>query len=328
MQARRWGFALTVLLLAVFLLGGALAAQARPNYTVALQATPPGPVATEAEVASARREWSQTAHADTYDEGLGANTTCARCKSPTNWDPAQDAAAQQALDCGSCKRVPGAPRPQLEGGVPVPEPEWQNISCEVCHVPVGDSFERDIAFWNQQLGQYEPVENAMALCAKCHEGQHGFEVIEEQEHSTAHNAWECTVCHGPHSAPSSCTDCHQPGSGAGAMEHARHPAVNCTACHDKGRLSIWQDPEPTSTHSGQFITRRFAHTLTSWPSHNLSREIDCVRCHHPLSSRSSSVVPLVGCQECHENGAVSLWCEYFMRNPDPNEVASNLYEHP
>ncbi|MCB8966648.1 MAG: hypothetical protein H6660_07100 [Ardenticatenaceae bacterium] len=319
MKTEKWGF-VAVILAIVVPLATAVAAQMSPPLT--LNQDPPtvpiGRTATDEELAQAQAEWEQSAHAATYDDGMGANTTCARCKSPANWDPMQDAAAQEALDCGSCKRVPGAPRPELASGVPVSEAAWQHITCDICHVPVEDSYSTSVAFWNQALGQYEPVETVMDLCAHCHEGQHGFEVVEEQEASVIHAGWECTRCHGAHGAPAACTDCHDPDSGAGAPEHDRHPSVNCTACHDNGRLSIWQDPIPSALHYGEYITRRFAHTLTSWPSHNLTTEINCVRCHHPLEPQSSSVVPTVSCEACHEQGAALFWCEYFQRNPDPN----------
>ncbi len=258
-------------------------------------------------------------HAATYDNGLGANTTCARCKSPANWDPSQSAAQETALDCGSCKRVPGQPRPTLSGGVPVAEKEWEHITCEICHIPVGNSYDVDVAFWNEALGSYESVQSVDELCGHCHEGQHGFRVLEEQESSDVHTGMACTDCHGAHDTSSACTDCHDAEQGAGAAEHERHPSVSCSGCHDQEGLSIWQDPDPESAHYGEYITRRFAHTLTSWPSHNLSVEVECRRCHHPLGDRSSSVVPEVGCTACHEHreGAVSLWCIYFQRDPDP-----------
>ncbi|MEZ4641568.1 MAG: hypothetical protein R3E31_02315 [Chloroflexota bacterium] len=50
----------------------------------------------------------------------------------------------------------------------------------------------------------------------------------------------------------------------------------------------------------------------------MTTEINCVRCHHPLEPQSSSVVPTVSCEACHEQGAALFWCEYFQRNPDPN----------
>lgn len=266
-------------------------------------------------------EWEQSEHADTFDNGLGANTTCARCKSPKNWDPSQEVAALEALDCGSCKRVPGAPRPELESGSPVSLDDWQDITCEICHIQEGDSVTAEIAFWDQTSGTYQDVESVNELCAHCHEGRHGFEVVEEQRASPAHQNWDCTKCHGNHGKSSSCTDCHNPAEGSGASEHARHPSVNCTGCHDNGRLSVWQEMDPQSDFFGSFITRRFAHALTSWPSHNLSKEVDCVRCHHPAGEYSRVLVEEVSCQECHEEGAVLFWCEYFPRDEavDPQQ---------
>lgn len=276
----------------------------------------PGRPASPAEVAEAEAEWSQSAHADTYDEGMGANTTCARCKSPMNWDP-QAPAAQDALNCASCKRVPGAPRPTLNTGVVVPQYEWKDITCDICHIPLNGTVGVNLAYWNQAIGAYEPVEHEYELCAHCHEGQHGFHVITEQQKSPAHQGWACSRCHGVHGAEASCTDCHNPTSGAGARDHALHQRVNCTACHDAGHLGIWEDTNPHSKHYGQYITVRFAHTLTSWPSHNLQTEVKCERCHHPRGQQLAAIVPGVACNECHEKGAVLLWCENFTRDPDP-----------
>lgn len=290
-------------------------------------------LASPAELAMAQAEWAESEHSATYDEGMGANTTCARCKSPLNYDPSQDAAAQLALDCGSCKRIPGQPRPELAAGERVGEREWRDIPCDVCHIPVGDSYDVGIAFWNQSIGAYQAMGSAMELCSQCHEGQHGFEVVEEQRESLVHTGMDCTDCHGAHGAPSACTDCHDPDQGAGAMEHARHINTNCTGCHDAGRLSIWYEEDPDSQHFGQYITRRFAHTLTSWPSHNLTRQVDCLRCHHPAINAStprSAVAAATSCNACHqhEEGVVHLWCTYFLRNPDPHEIYNQPANQP
>jgi hypothetical protein len=283
-------------------------------------ATPSGHIATAAEVEAAMMEWQQTEHAHSYDQGMGANTTCARCKSPMNWDPGQFAAQEMAVDCAACKREPGAPRPELSAGIPVPEAEWHNITCEICHQPAGDSYIVTPVFWNQATNSYEPVADSTALCAHCHEGQHGFEVVAEQEAAQVHKGMTCTDCHGAHGREVRCQECHDPESGAGAAQHGQHESVHCTACHDAGGLSIWQDPEPTSTYYGQYITRRFAHTLTSWPAHNLSAEVDCRRCHHPQGDRRPAIVENLSCTICHEHeyGAVSEWCIFFNRDPAPN----------
>jgi len=275
-----------------------------------------GRVATLAELEKARFEWMQSAHADTYDNGMGANTTCARCKSPRNWD--ENVLAQaQALDCATCKREPGAPRPELESGLPVAQGDWKHIGCDVCHQPVGNSYLTSIAFWDQAAEQYEPVKSVTELCGKCHEGRHGFHVIEEQEMSPAHKGWECTRCHGAHGAPSQCTDCHNPAIGYGAEEHARHPGTNCTACHDAGGLVIWHDQDDGSRHYDEYVPVRFAHTLTSWPSHNIQTGVWCGRCHHLRQNNSAPVASEPACRECHRDGFSMFWCEYFPRDVSP-----------
>ncbi len=310
------------LLLLVSSVNAAQGVQMEPTLTQ--QPTPDPPyVATTAELQEAYIEWSLSQHADTYDLGMGANTTCARCKSPMNWDP-NSPALEAAQDCASCKRIPGAPRPELLGGEEVLQNEWKNIGCEICHQPIGDSYRTGISFWDQAGRRYEPVESVGELCAKCHEGQHGFEVVEEQQESPAHNQWECTLCHGAHGAPSACIDCHDLDTASGKVEHEQHPSVNCTACHDHGGLSIWLDAEPASENYGEYIPRKFAHTLTSWPSHNLAKEVDCLRCHHPPSGGEKPVVAkTVSCLACHPEGGVLFWCAYFTRNPDPNPTPTS-----
>jgi hypothetical protein len=240
-----------------------------------------------------------------------------------NWDPSQNIAQQEALNCNECKRIPGAPRPELQSGVPVAQDAWRDIPCDICHIPVDGSYHTGIAYWDQSASQYVPVESPMELCAHCHEGQHGFEVVEEQRASLVHVDMVCTDCHGAHGSPSSCEDCHNPTIGIGAPEHVRHQNVNCTGCHDAGGLSIWLEKDPNSPHFGEYITRRFAHTLTSWPSHNLQLEVECERCHHPKDIYSPAVDPETSCLECHPEGASLFWCVYFNRNPDPNPEMSN-----
>jgi hypothetical protein len=316
MDIKQNGFFLVpILILVLFILAGSVSAA--PKFLDPTpQATPSGRVATEDELKKAEAEWLLSSHSETYDDGLGANTTCARCKSPMNWDPNAES-MMASLDCYSCKREPGEERPLLEGGERVSEEEWKDITCDICHIPVGESFSVEIAYWNQAISGYEVVGSVMELCAKCHEGIHGFEVVEEQHVSPAHTGWECTKCHGAHGSPSSCEDCHDPKNSAGTFEHERHQRVNCTACHDAGNLTIMLDEEPGSKHFDKFIPVRFAHTLTSWPSHNLSTEISCKRCHHPTMIGDPAVDPVTPCKACHPDGVMWTWCVNFDRDPDP-----------
>ncbi len=275
-------------------------------------------VATATELQAAQTQWAQSRHANTFDAGQGANTTCAQCKSPRNWDP--DAmAAQFAHDCFACKREPGQPRPDLSGGVAVPQADWKSITCDDCHQPVGNSYSTALSYWNPELNQYEPVKSSTELCAKCHAEQHGFGVIWEQSVSPAHKGWDCTRCHGSHNTPVKCTDCHDVTQGRGATAHANHPQVDCTTCHDAGGLVVWRDPYPDSRFYQKLMPQRMAHALRSWPSHDLQTAVDCRRCHHPQGAQQTLIASTVTCNNaaCHPDGASFNWCPAFPRSDAP-----------
>ena len=312
-----------IILCTLFLLAGTAIAAPGISPTPTPNGTPVPRVASEEELQKAYAEWSSSRHSDTYNIGMGANTTCAKCKSPTNWDP-NNLAQENAQDCYSCKRTPGEPRPELSGAEVINQADWRSIGCNICHQPAGDSYSVAISFWDQASQTYVPVQSPNELCAKCHEGEHGFQVIEEQKASPAHNGWECTKCHGAHGAPAACTDCHDPQAVSGAAEHARHPDVNCTACHDAGNLGIWLDENPASRHFSEYITNRFAHAVTSWPSHNISKVVDCKRCHHPANLDFPVVAQQTSCKACHPDGEVLFWCIYFMRDGNPNAAATEV----
>jgi hypothetical protein len=291
----------------------------QPAQSATATPKPTPHIATPAEFDAARITWSQSRHANTYDAGMGANTTCALCKSPRNYDP--DALAKLAAeDCSACKREPGQPRPDLSGGVPVAQADWKSIGCDVCHEPVGNSYSTALSFWNAERGVYEPIKTSAELCAKCHAEQHGFGVIWEQSVSPAHKGWDCVRCHGSHNAPVKCIDCHDINTGRGAEAHRQHQKVDCTACHDAMKSVIWQDPYPDSRFFGRYFPQRTAHALRSWPSHNLQTQVDCKYCHHPQGAQQTTLASEVSCQNsaCHPNGATFNWCPAFPRNEAPN----------
>lgn len=308
----------TVPLLLALLAAARVVSATPPSISPTPQPTRAARVATADELQQAQAQWARSGHAETYDNGLGANTTCAQCKSPRNWG-VDAPAAEAAHDCSSCKREPGKPRPELAGGVSVPQDAWKNITCDICHQPVGNSYSTALSFWNQSLSRYEPVSSAANLCDKCHTEQHGFQVAYEQSMSTVHKGWDCTRCHGSHNSPVKCTDCHDPTKGRGAGAHAQHPNVDCTTCHDAGGLGIWQDPYPDSRFYQMYMPQRFAHALRSWPSHNLQTPADCRRCHHPQGTLQMIVASNIKCNNaaCHPDGAVFTWCPIFPRDEAP-----------
>ena len=196
--------------------------------------------------------------------------------------------------------------------------DWMNIGCSICHQPIGDSYATGISYWDQASRSYVAVENISELCAKCHEGSHGFEVTEEQEASIAHNHWQCNQCHGNHGAPSACTDCHDPQAVSGAAEHAQHPSVNCTACHDAGSLVIWQ--EEIRLHPIFPITFPYVLHMPSLPGLHTTcpkRSIAHVVITPKIRTHQFWFRKLVARLVMSE-GASLFWCEFFNRDEDPN----------
>jgi len=96
-------------------------------------------------------QWEESAHGNSYDNGSGANTYCASCKSPM-------------------VAVPGAERP----GVPIDQAVWQDVTCSACHPP------HDLRVqWGTPIGTYDvanaewsPVYDSNELCVFCHTGSH------------------------------------------------------------------------------------------------------------------------------------------------------------
>jgi hypothetical protein len=260
------------------------------------------------------RSWDESAHAHTYDLSKGPNTYCAQCHSPFNWDPG--ARIGEPPNCVSCK-LPSEELPRLSEQNPlVPEGDWQNIGCAVCHVSDGGQTSAAIAWWDQASGRYMPVADSTDLCNQCHRDtqvlRHRFDPT-----GSAHAGFGCVDCHDPHSTAASCSDagCHagiwlagdllpatppggHPDMGSafcgGPSCHAvatqvalstssihgsLHAAVDCAACHDAGGLEV--GPLDTDGRWVTFRTTEIDEVRLTLPyeSHDLQVEVDCGRCH-------------------------------------------------
>ncbi|MBN2471040.1 MAG: hypothetical protein JXN59_09970, partial [Anaerolineae bacterium] len=80
------GWPLLTLAAGVLLLGIAFVASGIQAQGPVPEATAtPDDIASPLEIAAAYAAWEQSGHAETFDNGMGADTTCARCKSPFNW---------------------------------------------------------------------------------------------------------------------------------------------------------------------------------------------------------------------------------------------------
>lgn len=240
----------------------------------------PSPTAVNQD--SIRTAWRQSLHSQTYGVGKGSNTYCARCHSPTNWDPASK--VDPAPNCVSCKfDFDPAPR-RAEHNVLVSASDWHNIGCEVCHRTSGGIAEPTITWWNQASGEYEPVATATALCGKCHADS---DVLRHKRDlgTAAHATMQCTTCHDPHSTAAGCTSaaCHaqvmSPVSKIPGHDQA-HSRVACTACHDASGMAV----KPNA--NGQWVTWRTTEllgraTTSEYKSHAMTKTVNCQRCHYP-----------------------------------------------
>ena len=241
----------------------------------------PDPAAIEAA-------WQSSPHADAFvQDAAGQNNTCARCHAPINWMPSMDDLPES---CYACKFELEDPPSYI------PETEWQDIPCNVCHkVDKKDNILAEYAWLEiAPLGEYAAVASPTELCLKCHApvdlAGHGDVTL-----GGAHAGYECTACHSAHAIATSCVaeGCHPdviapvdpiPG------HDADHQIVSCVACHDAGGMEVGLDEEQAvwttfTTEPAGDSTDRFAFT-----SHNTVLEAKCDRCHFVDNPWGLSVV--------------------------------------
>lgn len=237
----------------------------------------PSPDATEAAI---RSLWSDSPHANTYSLEKGPNTYCARCHAPGNWDPA--ATIDPPPNCVSCKFTFEAEPRVAQGNPLVPQDEWQNIGCDVCHRSENGVTLAEVAWLNQQTGYYETITTATQLCQKCHVDT---ATIRHQRDlgAAAHADYVCTDCHDPHTTRANCLECHDdvitaavPISG----HDEAHAAVTCVACHDAAGLEAgpFESEQVWITFRTTLLLGR--ESTNPYQSHALQREVDCSRCHY------------------------------------------------
>ncbi len=119
--------------------------------------------------------WMESEHADSYDEGIGANTYCASCKAPFQF-------------------VIGSTR---DNNDPVPEEEWEDIVCNVCHPPAETGLGL-VGFYDANIGDWVPADGNTELCVKCHTGGHHYiEFVPGPGKNMEKKGVGCSDCHMP-----------------------------------------------------------------------------------------------------------------------------------
>jgi hypothetical protein len=188
-----------------------------PSATATLPPTP----TIDPAYALAVEAWLDSDHAHTYALEKGPNTYCAQCHSPANWDPA--AVIDPPPNCVSCK-FPFESETRVAVGNPlVPEEEWGNIDCSVCHLVEGEIFDAQVTWLNPITGYHETLTSTTALCEKCHRDTESGLKHTRQLGNGVHADFVCTTCHDPHSTKATCAgkDCH----------HNIISNTNCEECH-------------------------------------------------------------------------------------------------
>ncbi len=144
-----------------------------------------------------QQQWAESPHADTFVVGEdGKNNTCARCHAPINWIPTME---DMPESCSTCKFEVDPPPPLI------PETEWTNIECKVCHKVKKDKVEAQYTWLEiAPIEEYAEVNSTTELCDKFHLAGdipgHVSVVV-----GGDHPDYTCTQCHNAHDATASCT---------------------------------------------------------------------------------------------------------------------------
>lgn len=245
--------------------------------------------------------WAASPHGNTYGEGKGPNTWCARCHSPQNWDPKSFIGPPPS--CFSCKFPTDAEMRHAEGNPFIAEEDWVGIPCETCHVMENGVATQGISWLNPISKTYEAVQTPNELCEKCHVTtvgtgnpprsavSHKIDLggpahlnyagfIDDEKPPTY-----CSDCHDPHTQqPKQCQDCHEIDEATHAKGRyaAMADVVSCMACHDASGAEV--GPNPDEAAGGVWTTLkteegRTGPTTTAIVSHSILWDVACDRCH-------------------------------------------------
>ena len=229
--------------------------------------------------------WLKSRHANSYDNGYGATDFCASCKSPKNYNLTS-----------------------FYPGNAITREEWKGIQCDICHNLHNDTFSGinesegfPLAFYNSFISCYEKVSNATELCEKCHVELYGRKF--DGYHKKILD-FTCVNCHGidPVTGTTShtfevfnettgetgCIICHDTHTWINTKYH--NNLVTCVGCHDMTISKNESGYAVTGIYSinmditGNWTTFHQAYGPDSpWALHNISRIVDCDKCHGTLS---------------------------------------------
>ena len=269
-----------IFLIAVFLLG----CQTSNNTVEIVPSVVPTVPANQKEIWEL---WESSKHSNTYDLEKGPNTYCAKCHSPTNWDYA--AKIDDPPNCVSCK-FPHESTPRIaENNQLIPENEWADIGCEVCHRTEGKLAEAGIGWYDNATGYYETVENSTELCEKCHTNSENFLMHKREIGDLAHKDLNCTDCHNPHDTYARCSNeaCHSDVTSMRLMPTESHLNLTeiseCLACHPKGMdthsMEIQREGNKDCRECHDYLVNVSKEDLAPVQHSKIHLRVNCVACH-------------------------------------------------
>ena len=181
--------------------------------------------------------------------------------------------------CLTCKFEVDPPPPLI------PQDEWVDIPCMVCHQVKRDNVQPEIAWLEiAPIEEYAQVSSSTELCLKCHAG------IDLPNHEAiqiigSHAQDDCTLCHDAHDTTASCASsgCHddvlEPVEPLAGHDET-HGNVSCMACHDGSGMQVGV-PDGEEIWSTLLVTEIEGETTASkFTSHNIALEASCDRCHY------------------------------------------------
>jgi len=265
--------------------------------------------------------WLKSKHAQSLVEPpLDQKVSCAKCKSPVNYNVSANqsslipVADWQGIQCRVCHDIMNISYSNSTGGKP-------------------------LAFYNATASSiagysvYDQVHNATELCEKCHTG-----TSHDSKFGGTHKdrvGFDCASCHlnttsaarggfnnrshsfevkNAYTGVTGCEVCHNAENHTFQFTSKHTGKVTCEACHDKtvarnatgfavssdGKsYGLYLDPA-----TGLISSWKDSHgTPATWPLHNISKPVNCDKCHDTKSKSTGLVLApslsTLGCTDCH-----------------------------
>jgi len=257
-----------------------------------------GEVGGQPKLEDAAISWNDSAHARSRRGTGDQNTYCAKCKSPANHNASATRTSNQII----------------------PADKWNGIQCRICHNLHNDTYSGTsypIAFYNATLsGQsgrpvYDKVADPTELCEKCHTsgnsrvygGSHetklGYTCSNCHMNSTINNMTHNYEVKNATTGISGCELCHDPSDHTWQFTTGHKDNVTCEACHDQtigrnasgyavapdNKYGLYKDPT-----TKKWVTFKNSYGLpVTWALHNLTKEVECKKCHGARSMFSGGI---------------------------------------